>query len=134
MSAPGRIIANTVLVGVADLAVSEAFYTDVLGFQPVIRADDYQYLLMRRGQLLVGLQGGADADALHATATHVASQVWVDDVTALWAELAPGLKTLPEGRVRPLFTQPYGVREFHVKDPDGFLMLFSDAGDANISD
>ena len=39
-------------------------------------------------------------------------------------DLKSELDALPQGRVRPPFDQPYGMREFHVKDPDGCLLFF----------
>jgi hypothetical protein len=72
------------------------------------------------------LQGGADAAGLRATAEWIAAYVWVQDLDALWAELSPRLADLPEGRLRAPFRQPYGMRELHVKDPDGFLLFFGE--------
>ncbi|MGE4185814.1 MAG: hypothetical protein AB7E81_12590, partial [Hyphomicrobiaceae bacterium] len=48
----------------------------------------------------------------------------VDDVDALYAELAPQLAALPAGRVRAPFDQPYGQRELHVIDEDCSLIFF----------
>jgi len=66
-----------------------------------------------------------------AVAEPEASAAWF--VEALGFELRTAsddntyrLETLPEGRVRPPFTQACGMREFHVKDPDGFLLFFGD--------
>jgi catechol 2,3-dioxygenase-like lactoylglutathione lyase family enzyme len=129
-----HLIGAAHLVPVGDLATSAAFYRDMLGFRELIRAEAHGYVMMRREGMMVGLQGNATPETVAITSQHLAVQVWVDDLDALWAELGPGLETLPEGRLRRPFRQPYGVREFHVKDPDGFLMLFSDAGDADVTD
>ena len=53
----------------------------------------------------------------------------VDAIHELRELALPGnaLETLPEDRVRAPFDQPYGMREFHVKDPDGCLLLFGEA-------
>ena len=47
-------------------------------------------------------------------------------IDALYARLAPKLERLAQGRVRPPFDRAYGMREFHVKDPDGCLLLFGE--------
>ena len=60
-----------------------------------------------------------------ATSNNIQAQIWVEDLDGLWAEWAPRLADLPEGRIRAPFEQSYGTREFHLKDPDGFLMLFT---------
>ena len=110
------------IVAVRDTKASIPFYTEVLGFE--LRTDGDQYALLARDEAGVMLLGGADAASREATANHVSAYIWVADLDALWAELEPRLAQLPEGRVRAPFTQGYGMREFHVKDPDGFLLLF----------
>jgi catechol 2,3-dioxygenase-like lactoylglutathione lyase family enzyme len=128
-----RIIGAAHLVPVSNLDASVGFYVGTLGFAVVIRSDTPAFVKVRRDGLMVGLQGGMAAEVVELTGQVLAVQVWVDDLTALWEELEPGLDALPAGRVRPPFLQPYGVREFHVKDPDGFLMLFSEAADAGLA-
>ena len=50
----------------------------------------------------------------------------VEGVDALYTSLKPALETLPEGRVRAPFDQPYGQREFHVSDEDCTLVFFGE--------
>jgi len=114
------------LVPVADETASAAFYTATLGFELSHHAPENRYALVTRDAAAVILLGGAENEALTATATQIAAYIWVADLNALWAELGPALSALPEGRVRPPFVQPYGMREFHVKDPDGFLIFFGE--------
>ncbi|MGS4944361.1 VOC family protein [Meridianimarinicoccus sp. RP-17] len=129
-----RIIGAAQLVPVTDLAASVAFYTGTLGFSEVIRAEEWNFVTVRREGVMLGLQGSADSDLAKITGNNLATQVWVRDLGALWADLSPALADLPEGRVKAPFRQPYGVHEFHVKDPDGFLMLFAEANDTDLSD
>ena len=89
-----------------------------------------RYALVARDEAGVALIGGADEASLNATGTHIAAYVWVRDLDALWRDVSPALQALPEGRVRPPFDQPYGMREFHVKDPDGFLLFFGEDREA----
>jgi catechol 2,3-dioxygenase-like lactoylglutathione lyase family enzyme len=128
-----RIIGAAQLVPVSDLEASVAFYTGTLGFEVVIRAEAHRFVTVRREGMMLGLQGNMPPEAVKITGEMMAAQVWVRELDALWAELEARLRKLPEDRLRAPFTQPYGVREFHVKDPDGFLMLFSEAGDAGLS-
>lgn len=132
MTAPCVIGAAT-LVPVRDLDASLAFYSGVLGFGTAINNRAHAFAMVRRGGAMLGLQGGADAGALRATRENIAAQVWVAGLDAYWDEIRSGLAGLPPGRVRAPFRQPYGVREFHVKDPDGFLMLFGEAHDAGLA-
>ena len=110
------------IVAVRDTKASIPFYTEVLGFE--LRMEGERYALLARDEAGVMLLGGADEENQRATAMHVSAYIWVADLDGLWAELAPRLEALPEGRVRAPFTQPYGMREFHLKDPDGFLLFF----------
>ncbi len=111
------------IVPVRDVAVSTAFYTDVLGFDLRTGSEDGSFALLARGEAGLILLPGDEA-ALKATAANICAYIWVSDLMALWYELKPRLDPLPEGRVRAPFEQSYGMREFHVKDPDGFLIFF----------
>jgi len=114
------------IVPVRDVVETIQFYTDILGFAGQVLAEDNSYGSVRRGGAAMDLLATDDADALKATATNIALAVWVEGLDDLYAELKPKLDMLPKGRVRPPFDQPYGVREFHVKDPDGCLLFFAE--------
>jgi catechol 2,3-dioxygenase-like lactoylglutathione lyase family enzyme len=116
------------LLPVPDMAAPHAFYRDVLGYRVVIDAPASRFAMIARDGARIGLQSGSDGAALAATRTHIACTVLVEDLDALWAEIAPRCADLPAGRVRPPCRQANGVREPHLKDPDGFLMLFSESG------
>lgn len=125
-----RVSGTSPIVPVSDLAATLAFYTDVLGWTQEVGNAHHGYALVRRGALMVAMVNAADDAALHATSHNISAQLWIDDLDAYWAEIAPQLKNLPEGRVRAPFNQSYGTREFHLKDPDGFLMLFTQLQDS----
>ena len=115
------------LVAVKDVAASVAFYTETLGFTHAIDNPEHGYALVQRDEILIGLVHAADEQSLFATKTNVSAQIWVENVDMLWDEWKDKLAGLPEGRVRAPFEQSYGVREMHLKCPDGFLMLFTEA-------
>ena len=117
------------IVPVADTAASISFYVDVLGFELRHHDENTGFALFARDHASVMLVRAADDAALAATRNNISSYIWVRDLDALWAELSPALNTLPEGRVRAPFVQSYGMREFHVKDPDGFLIFFGENAD-----
>ena len=112
-------------IPVRDVEASLSFYRDVLGFEQDVGNPDYGYVLVRRVPCMIALGQTDRPEALSATATTIQAQIWVEDLDAVWDEVAPRLAELPQGRVRAPFDQPYGTREFHIKDPDGFLMLFT---------
>jgi catechol 2,3-dioxygenase-like lactoylglutathione lyase family enzyme len=99
-----------------------AFYRDVLGFTVEFRDGNYAFLRRDRVALRL-LEVECDID-LHAPEREQSFYIDVDDVDALYAELAPRLAPLPGGRVRAPFDQPYGQRELHVMDEDCCLVFF----------
>ena len=119
------------IVPVRDVAASLPFYRETLGFELRHAAEDGTYALLARGEAGIILIGPADEENLRATGKYISAYIWVADLDALWRELQPRLDAPPEGRVREPFEQPYGMREFHVKDPDGFLLFFGQAIDAD---
>jgi predicted enzyme related to lactoylglutathione lyase len=122
----GRIEGAATIVPVRDVAATAAFYADILGWEARDMAPDRSFCIVASGEAAICLTQTDDADALAATANNISVYVWVSDVDALYLQLAGRLGELPEGRVRPPFDQSYGMREFHVKDPDGCLLFFGE--------
>lgn len=114
------------IVPVSDVASTMDFYADVLGFERRFVADDNSFAIAVHGDAAIHFVRTDDADALKATANNISIYLWVRGLDALFAQLADKLNSLPEGRVRAPFDQPYGMREFHIKDPDGCLLLFGE--------
>jgi catechol 2,3-dioxygenase-like lactoylglutathione lyase family enzyme len=114
------------IVPVADIAATMAFYTEVLGFEPRFVASDRRFAMLAHGAAAIQFIKTDDPGALAATATNIAIYLPVRGVDRLYEALRPQLVKLPEGRVRPPFDQAYGMREFHVKDPDGCLLFFGE--------
>lgn len=125
MSGPSLTAANAV-VPVRDIAATIAFYVDVLGFETPDYTPGDRFATVRRGGAALHLTETDDDGALRATANNISLVIHVDGLDALYEQLAPALEALPEGRLRAPFDQPYGRREFHVKDPDGCLLFFSE--------
>lgn len=108
-----------------DLQKQIAFYCDVLGFTCTFQADNYAYLKQGRVALrLLECPARKDGAPLGA---ELSFYIDTDDVDQLYQELLPQLKQLSSERLRPPFDQPYGQREFHVKDEDGALVFFGTA-------
>lgn len=114
------------IVAVSDVAASVAFYRDVLGFECRDQASDGSFALVARGPAALQLLRTDDPAALNATAENVAVYLYVGGVDALYESLRPKLESLPRRRVKAPFDQAYGMREFHVKDPDGCLLFFGE--------
>lgn len=132
MTTNGPIIEDAVaIVPVRDVERSVDFYANTLGFERRFVSDDEAFAIVVHGEAALHFLRADDEAALNATANHISIYLWVRDVDALYAQLKPNLDALEEGRVRAPFDQPYGMREFHVKDPDGALLFF---GESNCKD
>ena len=114
------------IVPVGDVRQTVDFYVDVLGFEERFVSDDGRFAIVLHGEAALHFVKAEDAESQTATANHISVYLWVKHLDALYELLKPKLGALPEGRVRPPFTQDYGMREFHVKDPDGCLLLFGE--------
>ncbi len=120
-----KLLDAVAIVPVADVSRSLAFYCGCLDFEARDYSDGDGFVTLRRGGAVLHLLQSDDAASLRATANHISLHIWVTELDRLYESLRPTLEGLPEGRVRPPFDQAYGVREFHVKDPDGCLLFFS---------
>lgn len=118
---------------VADIDRSRRFYTEVLGFSVVTTVPDaapFVFVWLQRGGVNVFLNAAAGvAEDLPALAARpiggtntlfmvIEAEDAASGVDALHAQVA--------GRapiVMPLKTQFYGMREFGIEDPDGYVIL-----------
>ena len=120
---------------VTDIDRSTAFYRDVLGFTIVTTVPDqapFVFVWLKRDNVSVFLNvaAGAAADmpelaarAVGGTATlfvTVDAATAAEGVDALADEIGPRAKV-----VMPLKDQFYGMREFAVEDPDGYVIIFA---------
>jgi catechol 2,3-dioxygenase-like lactoylglutathione lyase family enzyme len=97
-----------------------AFYRDVLGFGLFVSGGGYAYLERERvGLRLLELD---TSDLVPARPTHI--YIDVHDADALFNQLTTALKILPQERFGAPKDQPYGQREFWVRDPNGHLITF----------
>lgn len=114
------------IVPIADMDRSVTFYEDLLGFSLRIGSKSSNYVLLERDGLKVALIQSDDEAALTATANNTAAQMWVNDLDALWVELEPKKERFAPGGLKPPIVREYCASELHIKDPDGFLMFFTE--------
>lgn len=100
-----------------DLRRSRAFY-ESLGFTAGFHDDRYE--ILRRGALVVHLEPHDDL----VPATNRTSCYWrVEDADALFQEFAAlGLPSAGAPSLTQPFDEPWGMREFTLKDPAGNLI------------
>lgn len=118
----GPIIAT---LGVSSMEVSLSFYTEVLGFSlnwawsDEARFDEAatpEFACIGCGEacLFLSQNGGSEKAWLFVEIP------FVEEVDALSARLKDRVEV-----VEPLNDQPWGSREFSVRDPDGHILRFS---------
>jgi len=117
-----NFIQVTPFMTVSDLDSAVRFFTEILGFEVLLRYPDYAYvereevgfrILERRGP-----EGPPPGNR------RFAYYIDVHDVDLLYAELKPKLDSLPKEDVYGPVNQSYGQRELLVLAPDGNLLAF----------
>ena len=107
--------ALTPMLQTSDMDRTVAWYGDVLGFRCVSRVGN-GWCRLEQDRVSLMFMTNDHLGEPHATATQY---IYVDDVDALWARL--------EGRVTAEWgpeDMSYGLREFAIRDPDGYLLSF----------
>jgi uncharacterized glyoxalase superfamily protein PhnB len=101
----------------SDMDRTISWYGDVLGFQCLRRVGD-GWCHLRQGGVSLMFMKNDHLGAPHATATQY---IYVDDVDELWEALKDRVTAEwgPEA-------MSYGMREFAIRDPDGYLLSFGE--------
>ena len=111
---------------VDDLDASLAFYEERLGFSRDFVYEGFSASVSRDGAVL-HLKGAPKlaAERAHRRSNdHLDAYLIVAGVDALHSELV--VRGAPI--TKPLERQPWGARDLHVEDPDGYILCFSEAG------
>ena len=96
------------------LDVAKAFYADVLGLQPVM---DHGWIVTLADPERPGVQVSLMTHDATASVTPDVS-IQVDDVDACHAAAVDAGAEV----IHPLTDEPWGVRRFFVRDPDGHII------------
>jgi uncharacterized glyoxalase superfamily protein PhnB len=99
----------------SDLERTIAWYESVLGFKCTGRYQGNWCRLEREGVSIMFMKN----DHMGAPSATAVQYIYVQDVFALWNEIGGKVKAEwgPE-------KMPYGMYEFAIKDPDGYLLSF----------
>lgn len=104
------------MLEVQDMSTSLSFYENVLGFQVVDRLDDRWALLKKDGIAL--MLSERYTQAKHPQPLFTGSlYFYTDEVDAQWEALKESVEI-----AYPIESFDYGMREFAIYDPNGYLL------------
>lgn len=131
-----EIIRGAPYFPVPDITSITTYYRDVLGFHCEYSAGDPpEFALCSRGGSCLMFRRVKDPSLICPNEKQGGTWdafFWVSDVEALFGELTLKAAII----VYPLVVQPYGMREFAVRDPNGYVLGFGQewpAGSAEAS-
>lgn len=99
-----------------DLAETEAFYREAMGFDDAANYGDY--LLLKHGEFELHFWLTTDRSVCEATACYIRG----GGVPALFEAFKD--RPFGKGRLSAFEVRPWNMREFHVHDPHGNLLRF----------
>ena len=106
------------ILPIADMDRSIQFYLDVLGFHTVLRSASYSIVARDGASLHLAL--AEDESVLKATEGHMSIYLEVRAIESLWSHVSVFKDRY---KIRDVFDREYGMREFHIIDPDGCLIF-----------
>jgi uncharacterized glyoxalase superfamily protein PhnB len=110
-----RLRGLAAVLHVKDMSKALAYYRDTLGFAVSFSWEDPpRYICLRLDDAAIHLNAYVPPDGT----SHVA--IFCNGVDALYAQLIAQGASITE----PIKTQPYGMRDFVVTDPDGHRLVF----------
>ena len=102
----------------ADMDATLAFYTDILGFTASLKSPAYS--IVERDGATIHFMKAASEEVMKAVRGHTEIYIEVADIASLWEHVSRFKK---EYRIQDLFDRDYGMREFHIGDPNGCLVF-----------
>lgn len=114
-----KVIHTRHVLAVKDLAVSAAYFVDKLGFERYFTAPGWEFLSF--GIFKVMLGECSDAMWAHETGDHSwFAHALVENVDEVYDEF----RERGAEMISTIKTQPWGIRDFCVKTPDGHRIVF----------
>ncbi|WP_413206926.1 bleomycin resistance protein [Rhodospirillum sp. A1_3_36] len=123
MPPKAKVASISPILAVRDVMVSVAFYVRYLNFSKVFVMEDHSYGVVELDGQTIHFVRTEDMAALRATRSRVAVYIAVRNIDPLWHKV---YGAGPPTQIRSLETKPWGMREFHVMDPDGCLLRFGE--------
>ncbi|MCK4709590.1 MAG: VOC family protein [Gammaproteobacteria bacterium] len=109
---------------VKDVSAAADYYRDKMGFECTLLGEPVQFCIAARDNHHLMLAQSSDPDNAVAKAKVIDDMwhayFWVDDIEALYVELDQRGVNIDDG----LHVANYGVKEFGIKDLDGYEIAF----------
>ena len=106
------------ILPVEDMERSIRFYQEVLGFETAMQSATYS--IVTRDGASLHLTLAEDESVLQATRGHMSIYLEVSEIAPLWSHISTFKDRY---KIRDLSDREYGMREFHIIDPDGCLIF-----------
>jgi len=109
----------TPMLWVPDVKQSLSFYTGILGFTCDNSSDEWQWATVSRNAVTIMLTAPNAHMPYYGPVFTGSFYIMVDDVDALWNEISRKV-----GIVYAIDNFEYGMREFAIRDNNGFTLQF----------
>ena len=106
------------MLAVADMDATLDFYTRILGFEVAMKSP--AYAIVARDGATIHLMKAASEAVMQAVRGHTEIYIEVSDIARLWEQVR---RSKGDYRIREPFDRDYGMREFHIGDPNGCLVF-----------
>ena len=106
------------MLAVADMEATLEFYSRILGFSVSMRSPGYS--IVERDGATIHFMKVASEEVMQAVRGHADIYIEVADIAPLWAHVSQFKHAY---RIRDLFDRDYGMREFHISDPNDCLVF-----------
>lgn len=105
---------------VDDPLATGLYYRDVLGFDINFQWEDPpSYVVINRDDA-VGIHLVKSQDGFAPSAAHTSLYIFVHDVDAVYGEYQKSGANI----TNPIGDRDYGMRDFDIRDPNGYILVF----------
>lgn len=115
-----RFVEHRYVLAVPDLERSTAYYRDVLGFEVYDMGDPGWRMFSRDGVAIMAGECPQDMPAAETGSHSYFAYLIVEGIDALFEEVAAKGGDF----IKPLCSEPWGMREFGLRTVDGHRIMF----------
>lgn len=106
------------MLAVEEMGQTIAFYQNILGFTPALQSPEFSSM-GRDGQTILFMKAASE-EVMRCVRGHTEIYIEVRGIESLWEHV----KAFKDRyRIRDLFDREYGMREFHIEDPNGCVVF-----------